>query len=419
MRNSKASQLGEGFRKTTLSNGVRLVSERIPSVRSVSVGIWVFTGSRDETVEESGISHFIEHMVFKGTANRSMSQIARRMEAVGGYLNAFTGKEYTCFYARALDEHLSRAIDTVCDLVLEPTFAEKEISKEKDVVIEEMKMYEDSPEDLVFDRFESIVYGKHPMGRPVIGNAKSVRRFTRDGLLQYMDAHYTPDNIVLAMAGNLDHDRAVKLAEKVFRNSARKERVQRREPVAKYNPEQNVDHKVMQQAHLVVGRQALSLHHPQRVALSVLNTILGGGMSSRLSQNIREKYGYCYSIYSFLNLHSDTGDFGVYMGTDGSKIDHARKLIFRELDKLTLRPVGVQVLRQAKAQVKGAIMLGLESMGSRMMRIGRQELYFKKNFTLDEILAQVDAVKVQDVQDVAGSLFNPEQFSSAVLLPGV
>jgi len=417
MRKSLESQKSAGFRKTILSNGVRLISEEIPSVRSVSVGIWVFTGSRDETEAESGISHFIEHMVFKGTARRSMSQIARRMEAVGGYLNAFTGKEYTCFYARALDEHLARAIDTVSDLVLTPSFPEREIVKEKDVVVEEMKMYEDSPEDIIFDHFEGVIYGGHPMGRPIIGTEETVRSFTAEQLHSFVESHYTPDNMVLAMAGNLDHDRAVRLAEKAFQSTPRPPKPRFRSPVEHYRATDLVKHKSMQQAHLVLGRQALHLHHPRRVTLSVLNTILGGGMSSRLSQNIREKHGYCYSVYSFMNLHSDTGDFGIYMGTDASKIDHARKLIFRELDKLIQRPISQQGLRQAKAQVKGAIMLGLENMGNRMMRIGRQELYFERNYTLDEILAEVDAVTVGEIQELAAALFAPDQFSSVVMLP--
>ena len=415
--NKHVTDARERLRKTTLSNGVRVVSESIPSVRSVSVGIWVHTGSRDEAPPESGISHFIEHMVFKGTTRRRMHQIARSMESVGGYLNAFTGKEYTCYYARALDEHLARAVDTVCDLVLDPVIPEKEVEKEKDVVIEEMKMYEDNPEDLIFDRFESALYGDHAMGRPVIGLPETVTSFSRPQLLDFLDTQYTPDRMVLAVAGNVDHERLVRLAEKAFARSTRRPAPRRRMPVNGYAPRHLVEDRPTQQAHIVVGARAYDVHHPRRVALSVLNTILGGGMSSRLNQNIREKYGYCYNIYSFLNLHSDTGDFGVYMGTDPAKVERAKKLIFRELDRLTQKPVSRRMLSRAISQVKGSIMLGLESMGSRMMRLGRQELHFGRFFTLDEILGQVEAVTPEEVLEVARELFVPERFSSVVLMP--
>ena len=247
------------FRKTTLPGGVRVLSESIPSVRSISVGVWIFTGSRDEREEESGISHFIEHMVFKGTARRRMHHIAQRMEAVGGYLNAFTSKEYTCFYARSLDEHLGRAIDTVCDLVLSPSFPEKDLAKEKDVVLEEMKMYEDTPEDLIFDRFEGAIYDAHEMGRPIIGTPASVRAFTRDQLVDYLERHYTPDRIVVAVAGNVDHDRVVRLAARAFEGTGRTPRRADRNPVNGYAPAEIVERRPIQQAHLVLGTRSSSV----------------------------------------------------------------------------------------------------------------------------------------------------------------
>ncbi len=405
------------FRKTRLPNGVRVISETIPSVRSVSVGVWVFTGSRDEAVDESGISHFIEHMVFKGTERRRMFHIAQRMESVGGYLNAFTSKEYTCYYARALDEHLARSIDVVCDLILQPSFPVKDLEKEKDVVLEEMKMYEDAPEDYVFDIFDGVIYKDHGLGRPIIGFPETVKAFTREQLLSYLNSHYTTDRIVLAVAGNADHDEVVKAAERIFHGATRDEGSAYRSPVNGYYPAELVAERPMQQAHLVLGTRSYDVHHPKRTTLSVLNTLLGGGMSSRLNQNIREKYGFCYNVYSFMNMHGDAGDFGVYMGTDASKIDRAKKLIFRELDKLVDKPVSQRTLNQAKNQVKGSIMLGLESMSNRMMRIGRQELYFERYLSLDEIIAEIDRVCAEDVQQVAEELFRPDQFSTTVLLP--
>ncbi len=405
------------FQKTTLANGVRVLTETIPSVRSVSVGVWIATGSRDEAPSEAGISHFIEHMVFKGTARRRMHHIAQRLEAVGGYLNAFTSKEYTCFYARALDEHLGRAIDTVCDLVLQPNFPEKELEKEKDVVLEEMKMYDDAPEEAIFDRFESVVYRDHALGRPILGFPDTVRSFSRAQLLDFVAAHYTLDRIVLAVAGNATHEEVVALAEEAF-SSARSLPVERaRVPVNGYAPLQLVEQRPIQQAHLILGTRGYDIHHPRRSAVTVLNTVLGGGMSSRLNQNIRERYGYCYNIYSFLNTHSDTGDIGVYMGTDAAKVARAEKLILRELDKLVERSVSRRALNQAKNQVKGSIMLGLESMSNRMMRLGRQELLFERYFTLDEVLEELDQVTVEAVQEAAQTLFHPDRFSTVVLLP--
>jgi len=405
------------FQKTTLANGVRVISEAIPSVRSISVGVWIATGSRDEGEPSAGISHFIEHMVFKGTARRRMHQIARRLEAVGGFLNAFTSKEYTCFYARALDEHLERAIDTICDLVLQPAFPEKELAKEKEVVLEEMKMYEDAPDDVIFDRFDSVIYPDHALGRPILGYPETVRSFSQEQLFEHLDTHYTRDRIVLSVAGNVRHEVVVAIAEKVFAASRRGPVAWERKPVNGYAPRNLSEARPIQQAHLIMGTRGIDVKHPKRSALTVLNTILGVGMSSRLNQNIREKYGYCYSVYSFVNMHSDTGDFGVYMGTDASRVARVQKLIFRELEKTADKPVSTRALNQAKNQMKGSIMLGLESMSNRMVWMGRQELVFGRYFTLDEVLAEVDAVSVDDVQTIAQVLFQPERFSSVVLLP--
>ena len=416
-RNTILEPVYPAFTKTTLPNGVRVITETIPSMRSIAVGLWVFTGSRDEAPSEAGMSHFIEHMVFKGTATRRMHQIAQRMEAVGGYLNAFTSKEYTCYYARALDEHLARAIDTVCDLILQPDFPAKEIAKEQDVVVEEMKMYEDAPEELIFDHFEGILYDGHAMGRPIIGTEDAVRSFTREQLFGFIDAHYTPGQMVIAATGNIDHGAVVGLVEAAFAASGRSGGPVTRDAVGAYTPRHHVEPRPIQQAHLVMGTRGYSIEHPNRMALSVLNTILGGGMSSRLNQNIREKYGYCYNVYSFINLHSDTGDFGVYMGTDPTKVDRARKLILRELDKLVQKPVSKRMLNQARNQVKGSIMLGLESLSNRMMRIGRQELYLRRYVSLDDVLHEVDEVGLDDIRSVAQDLFVPEAMSSVVLVP--
>lgn len=408
------------FQKTTLANGVRVLTEHIPSVRSIAVGLWVHTGSRDEEPGEEGISHFIEHAVFKGTTRRRMHHIAQRMEAVGGYLNAFTGKEYTCYFARALDSHLDRAVDVVTDLILEPTFPEKELEKEKDVVIEELKMYADTPEDYVFDLFEEIVYAGHPMGQTIIGTEDSIKSFSRDGLLAYMNRRYTPDRTIMAASGNVDHDTFVRLVEKAYAAADRPphpgESVVPELPP--YEAKSALKTRPMQQAHLVIGTRAVSIYDDRRVALSVLNTIFGGGMSSRLNQNIREKYGFCYSVYSFLNVYADAGDMGVYMGTDPSKLERSKQLILREFRKLAEKPVSARMLSQAKSQMKGSLLMGLEGMSNRMMRLGRQELYFGRYASLDEIVAEVDAVTAEDVQRVAQKLFAEDAFTIAEVVPG-
>lgn len=419
-RHSQPSPLTLGlakYQKTTLPSGIRVVTERIPSVRSVAVGVWVQAGSRDETASEAGLTHFIEHMVFKGTHSRRTHHIAQRMEAVGGYLNAFTSKEYTCYYARALDEHLARALDTVLDLILRPTLPEKEIEKEKEVVVEEMKMYEDAPEDLIFDRFEAAVYGPHPLGRPVLGFPESVNGFTRPALIDYLERHYAPERLVVAVAGHVEHERVVRLVEKYTSDVRRNGTPLDRLPAADYAPSDVFEARPIQQAHLVMGTRGLGLLDERRAALNVLSTVLGGGMSSRLNQNIREKYGYCYSIYSFANLLSDTGDIGVYMGTDESKVDRSRKLIAREMEKLAATPVSPRQLNQAKSQLKGSLMLGLESMSNRMMRLGRVELTFGRYFSLDEITESIEAVTTEQVRALAEELFDPAGMTTVALLP--
>ncbi len=411
-------RLEESFQRTELSNGIRVVTEHIPSVRSISVGVWIFVGSRDEKPKEAGISHFIEHMVFKGTRRRKTHHLAARMESVGGFLNAFTAKEYTCFYARGLDQHLSRAIDVLADMVLSPSFPKKELEKEKDVVLEEMKMYEDNPEDHVFDIFENTVYAGHALGRPILGTRNAVAGFDRAQLLDFVARQYSPERIVVAVSGNAQHDRVVNEVESAFGTLFTSGHRRRRARPRTYTPARREVTVPTQQAHLVMGGRAFSIHESGRLPLVVLNTLLGGGMSSRLNLHIRERYGFCYHIYSFANMFLDAGDWGVYMGTDSSRIDRARTLIRRELDMLVQKRVGPRELAQAKNQVKGSIMLGLESMNTRMMRLGRQELFYRKYVSLDEAIAHIDSVTADDIRDIAEELFDPELYTEVVFRPG-
>jgi predicted Zn-dependent peptidase len=383
----------------------------------VAVGAWVDAGSRDEAPAENGITHFIEHMVFKGTARRRGYQINQRMESVGGYLNAFTAKEHTCFYGRGLDEHLGRALDTVLDLVTAPTLPPREIEKEKEVVIEEIKMYEDAPEDLIFDHYDAAMYPDHPLGLPVIGSPETVRSFTRDDLAGYIDRHYVPNRLVLSVAGRVRHADVVRKVEALLDGFERAPKSAHRGRADAYAP---VDvHRTCpaQQSHLVLGVRAFGMLDPRRNALSLLNTILGGGMSSRLNQNIREKYGWCYSIYSFVNQQLDSGDLGVYIGTDASRLDRSRKLILREMVRLAETAVSPRMLERAKQQLKGSIVLGLESMSNRMQRLGRVELAFERLVAIDEVVAEVEAVTAEEVRALAEDLFRPALVTTVTLTP--
>ncbi len=409
--------LSPAIERSTLPSGVRVLTETVPSVGSVAVGVFVDAGSRDETEAEGGLTHFIEHMVFKGTRRRRGYLINQRMESVGGYINAFTTKEHTCFYARGLREHLGRGLDTVLDLVTDPTLPLKEIEKEKDVVIEEIKMYEDAPEDHVFDYYEAALYPESPLGRPVIGTPESVRSFTKEDLERFMGRHYAPDRLVVSVAGAVRHTEVVRLVEKQLADFDRAPNPADREPAGGYTPSERVVERPIQQAHVVLGTRAFGALDERRTVLSVLNTILGGGMSSRLNQNIREKYGWCYSVYSFVNVQQDSGDLGVYIGTDATRVDRSRRLIERELAKLAESPVSPRMLERAKHQLKGSIVLGSESTSNRMQRLGRVELTYGRIVPLDEVVTEIDAVTTEDVRALAEELFAPDRLSAVALVP--
>ncbi len=407
------------YHKTILPNGARVVSERITSVRSISIGIWVETGSRDESEKNNGISHFIEHMVFKGTKRRSVREIARSLESVGGYLNAFTGKEHTCFYARVLDEYTELALDVLSDLVQHPRFPERELEKEKGVVIEELKNAEDDPDDIIHDYFDKAVFGNHALGRPVIGVEQNLRSFTRTDLMRYLHDRYVPPNMVIAAAGNIDHETLVRLSMRFLDDSAKRAlgRPSTRVRPKLHKPHRKEFQKPIQQAHVCLGTQAYSVKSRYRYPLLVLNTLLGDGMSSRLFQNIREKYGFAYTVYSYVNMMSDAGVFGAYIGTDRSHVDSSIDLMVHELEKLRKKPVSGAELARTKAQLKGSMMLSLESIPNRMMRLGSSELYFGELKPIDSIIQQVDSVSQGDVQEVANDLFLESRLTSIIFQP--
>ncbi|HLP17004.1 MAG TPA: pitrilysin family protein [Bacteroidota bacterium] len=405
------------YAKTVLANGIRVISEELPFVKSVSIGIWIDTGSRNETPDINGVSHFIEHMVFKGTANRSVKKIANSLESVGGYLNAFTGKEHTCYYARVLDEYVENAVDILSDLVQHATFPEKEIEKERLVVLEEIKNVEDDPDDQIQDYFEAMLFPRDPLGLPVLGTSGTVTSFTRSQLIDYRSRFYNGGHIVVAAAGNVTHAKLVELVEQYFSVAAGAPVRTRPKKKFKPHPQRKEYAKSTQQAHVTSGMVAFPVHSPHRYPSMILNTILGDGMSSRLFQNIREKYGFAYSVYSFLTLMEDTGVFGMYAATDVKHIQKTLDLMHKELTILAKKPLTKTELQRSKAQLKGNILLGLESTSHRMMRLGSGELYFNDFVSLESIVKSIDVVTADDVLEVAHLLFAVEDFSTVVFVP--
>ncbi|MFH0883735.1 MAG: pitrilysin family protein [bacterium] len=404
-------------RKTVTEDGTRIVTEQMDTVRSVAVGVWFETGTRDESLRQVGISHFIEHMVFKGTDKRSALRIAREIEQVGGYLNAFTGKEVTAYYAHLLDEHLSLAVDTLTDMVSHSTFAEKMIKREQGVVLEEIASYEDTPDDVVHEDFNRLVFGTHALGRPVLGTRKSVSAFTRDDLLAYWSRHYTPQRLVVVAAGALDHDELVEMVTKQLA-LPKVEKTRRMINAPVIAERRFTRRKKIVQAHLCLGTRGLSYADKRRYAFFVLNTVLGAGMSSRLFQRLRERHGLAYTIYSFHEAYHDTGLFGVYAGLEEKQLERAQEMILQELNKLAETPLSRLELKRAKDQLKGGLTLGLENVSSRMNRLARMEIYLGRYHPLDDLLQGIDDVTAEDIQSLAVKLFSKEPYVSLLTPDG-
>ncbi|HTS63523.1 MAG TPA: pitrilysin family protein [Candidatus Acidoferrales bacterium] len=400
---------------STLANGVRVITEVMPHVRSISVGVWICSGSRRETAEQNGISHFIEHMLFKGTTSRSAEDIARSVDSVGGNLDAFTAKELVCFNTKVLDEHLPLAFDVLSDLVLHPLFRDEDIEKEKGVILEEIKMEEDSPDYLVHEIFSSNFWQGHALGKPILGTPQTVRRFDSTMMRDYYRAIYQPTNILVTAAGNLSHPHLANLVRQQFESL----------PPGGGAPADPVpgtharialrNKKSLEQAHLCLGVPSYPLPHEDRFACYVLNTLLGGGMSSRLFQNIRERQGLAYAVFSELSPYRDTGCLSIYAGTS---VESARKVvdsITKEFRHLKTEPVPAEELRRAKDHLKGSLMLSLESTSSRMSNLARQEMYFGRFFSLDELVSSIEGVSDEDVRRIACTFFDTRQIALTVL----
>ncbi|HTS29147.1 MAG TPA: pitrilysin family protein [Bryobacteraceae bacterium] len=400
---------------TTLSNGVRVITEPMPHVRSVSVGVWIGTGSRRETIEQNGLSHFIEHMLFKGTTSRSAEDIARSVDSIGGNLDAFTAKELVCFNTKVLDQHLSQAFDVLSDLVLHPLFREDDIEKEKGVILEEIKMEEDSPDYLVHEIFSSNFWKDHPLGKPILGTPQSVKRFDRAMICAYYEAVYAPANLMVTAAGNLTHERLVALVREHFEGLPPGPPPAPDSVPATHARIALRNKKALEQVHLCLGVPSYPLPHKERFVCYVLNTLLGGGMSSRLFQNIRERQGLAYAVFSELSPYRDTGCLSIYAGTS---LESARKVvesITNEFRQLKQQRVTDEELRRAKDHLKGSLMLSLESTANRMSNLARQEMYFGRFFSLDALLESIETVTAEDVQRIAQTFFDPRQIALTVL----
>ena len=405
------------IRRTVLPNGLLVLTEDMPNVRSVSMGVWLASGSRDEPLELNGISHFVEHMVFKGTTTRNARQFAREVDSIGGNLDAFTGKENICFNIKVLDENITPALDLLSDLVLHPTFTPEDIAREQGVILEEIKMDEDSPDYLVHETFTQNFWKGHALGRPTLGTVKSVSSFTQPVVFDFYASRFTPRNMVFSAAGHLDHDSFVaQVAEHFSGLSASNGTAPAKHPApATFATITLKRKKSLEQVQLCLGVPAPPVDSPTRYAMYLLNSMLGSGMSSRLFQTIREDRGLAYSIYSEASPFRDTGALSIYAGTSAEKTPEVIRLTLDELRRLKEDTVHEAELRRAKDQLKSNILLGLESSSSRMSNLARQEMYFQRFFSVDEITAEVEAVTAAQIQMLARQLFRPEAIALTVL----
>ncbi len=403
------------YERTTLDNGLRVISEKLDHVRSACIGLWFKAGSRNEEPPHSGISHLIEHLTFKGTATRSAKEIAIAFDTIGGQVNAFTSKEYTCYYAKVLDEHFPTAVELLADMVLYPADDTELIEREKGVVLEEIKMYEDSPDEIVHDLLNQVVYAKHPLGRPILGTAESVSQISLTDIQNYRRAWYTPSNLVVAVAGNVEHSVVVEQISRYF-GSWTGQTKQSPDRVAGYLPGQLKRHKDIEQAHLCLGVRGLSRGDKRKYALFLLDSILGGGMSSRLFQELREERGLVYSTYSYHASYHDVGTLGIYAATGADKAQLVTEVITKEIDDLATNGVSESELNRSKQQLKGSLMLSLENTSGRMGRLGKGELFGEEIKTPNELIEIINQTTLEDVNTLAKEILG-QPVSTALVLP--
>jgi predicted Zn-dependent peptidase len=403
------------IQREVLPNGLTILTEEMQHIRSVSIGIWIKTGSRDEDAERNGISHFVEHMVFKGTKHRSAEDIARQVDSIGGNMDAFTAKECVCFNMKVLDEHLPIAMDVLGDLALNPTFDVADITRERGVILEEIKMDEDSPDYLVHEIFTQNFWKDHPLGKPILGTKDTVKKFERESVVRFYGQRFIPGNVIVCAAGNLKHAQFVELTAKHFGNMKPGKNGFHGAPPKVVPRIVLRNKKSLEQVQICVGVPSHPIAHEKRHASYILNTLLGGGMSSRLFQNIRERQGLAYSIYSDLNPYRDTGCLAVYAGTSRESAPKVVKSIISEFSKLKAEMVPEEELRRSKAQLKGSLMLSLESSGARMSNLARQAMYFDRFYGMDQLLEKIEAVTAEDLKQLAEEFFQTESIAVTIL----
>ena len=403
------------IRREVLPNGLTIISEEMEHIRSVSIGIWIRTGSREEDPKWNGISHFIEHMVFKGTENRSAEDIARQVDSIGGNMDAFTAKECICFNIKVLDEHLPIALDVLSDLVLRPVFKPEDIERERGVILEEIKMDEDNPDYLVHEIFTQNFWKNHALGRPILGTKETVKRFAPAPVRKLYSERFVPSNIIVSAAGHLKHEQFVKLVVGHF-EGMKPGKNKFRSPLPKIMPKIVLrNKKSLEQVQICMGVPSYPIAHEERHASYVLNTLLGGGMSSRLFQNIRERQGLAYAIYSDLNPYRDTGCLSVNAGTSRETAGKVVRSIVAEFHKLKSELVPAEELRRAKDQLKGSLMLSLESSTARMSNLARQEMYFDRFFSMDEMMRKIEKVTSEQLKRISEEFFQPDAIAVTIL----
>jgi len=402
--------------REVLESGLRLITEKMPHVRSVSIGVWLTRGSRHESEPQSGIAHVVEHMLFKGTTTRTAEDIAQEIDSIGGQLDAFTAKEYASYYIKVLDEHLSTAVDLLSDIVMNPRFEQEDLEREKKVILEEIKMVEDTPDDLVHELFTQHFWEGHALGRPILGSKETVESFTPAILRDYFGTAYVAPNLIVAAAGNIDHAHVRELVERAFATlPATRKAFDDSAP--RVVPQVIVRSKELEQSHVCLGTNSYPQNHDDRYVSYIMNTVLGGSMSSRLFQNVREKRGLAYAVFSGLSAYRDAGNITIYAGCANEAVPEVVDLCVGELRGLKQSPVPAAELRRAKDHLKGSLMLSLENTASRMSHLARQEIYFERHFGLDETLAGVEQVSSDDVIRVAQDLFADGSLAATVVGP--
>jgi len=408
--------MDQTINKTTLNNGIRILSKKIPHARSVSMGVWVNVGARDETPSENGLSHFIEHMIFKGTKKRSALQIAKEFDSVGGNTNAFTTMENTCYHAKVMDTHLETMTDILSDIFLYSTFESKEVEKERTVVFQEIGMTEDTPEEYIHILSGNTYWGDNPLGRSILGPRDNILSFNSETIRDFFFRLYQPERIFISAAGNIEHDHFVNLVGQQFESiNAGNSFPVRITPTGQSKV--TIHSKDLEQIHICMGTKGLSITDPKRYAFSLINTILGGNMSSRLFQQIRENRGLAYSVYSFISSHVDTGMCGVYVGVDPKNAKETIKVILNEILKLKKIPVDSTELRSAKEYTKGNLMLASESIDNQMVRLAQNEIHFGRYIPLQEVVNKIEEVTADDIIDLASTLFDNDQLAITLLGP--